>query len=95
MSLFDTDQDALGAVDAEFFEENRGMTDDGGVEAASDGGDDDEPPRSLRTPFMAVGGDGAPDCGSGRETRLRKLTTERVELARALNLTLAAFHLVP
>lgn len=52
--MFDADHEAFGAVDAEFFEENSGMTDDGGVEAESDGGDDDEPPRSLRTPFMAV-----------------------------------------
>ena len=70
-------------MDTEFFEENSGMTDDGGVEAGSDGGDDDEPPRSLRTPFMAVGRDGATDYGSGREKVLRKLTTEGVELASA------------
>lgn len=81
-------------VDAEFFEENRGLTDDGGVEAGSEGGndepDDAEPPRSLRTPFMAASSDAATDVGCGREGRwMRKLTTESLQL----DLTLAHFIL--
>ena len=56
-SPFDADQDVLGVEEAEFLDENRGITDDGGVDAGSDSGTDvedaGEPPRSLRTPFMA------------------------------------------
>lgn len=84
LSPFDADQEVFGVVDAEFFAENRGLTDDGGVEVGSEGGRDDaddaEPPRSLRTPFMAASSDAASESGCGREERWkRKLTTERLQ----------------